>query len=218
MNWKSKEFWIVVVLLLITGVYVNILRYSRVSVREQVNLAVVPMNFGEWQAENFLMDQKTLDILKSDQYVWRKYSDSSGQTIGLFVAYFKDQKYGAQIHSPRHCLPGGGWKIVDKATHNIQVHCSPPHELKMNKLVNSNGRFKDLMLYLFWTRSGAITSEYGLKFDLAKNALLRKPTDAAFIRINLPIVKNDPSESLQLASQFISEIYPALQNILPFEK
>lgn len=218
MNWKSKEFWIVVVLLLITGAYVNILRYSRVSVREQVDLAVVPMNFREWQAESFFMNQKTLDILKSDQYVWRKYSNPRGQTIGLFVAYFKDQKYGAQIHSPKHCLPGGGWKIVSKETHSIEMHSSPINKIKMNKLINSNGRNKELMLYWFWTRSGAITSEFGLKFDLAKNALLRKPTDAAFIRIDLPMLENNPSESLQLASQFTSEIYPVIKNILPFEK
>ena len=219
MDWKAKEFWIVVSLLLITGIYVHILRYSRITVQEKVKLSDMSENFAEWKLEKkYFMDQETLNILKSSQDVWRTYVNSQGQRINLFIAYFKDQKYGAQIHSPKHCLPGGGWKIIDKKTHLIQVHSSPLQQLKMNKLVNSNGRYKDLMLYWFWTRSGPITSEFVLKFDLAKNALLRKPTDAAFVRINLPIMKNNPSEALKLASQFITEIFPAVKNVLPFEK
>ncbi|MDZ7261143.1 MAG: EpsI family protein [candidate division KSB1 bacterium] len=212
MNWKSREYGIVVVLFLVTGIYVNLLRYSRVPVREQVDLTTIPMSFGQWQAQSFSLDQRTLEILKADQILWRKYSNSRGQTIWLFVAYFKDQKYGEQIHSPRHCLPGGGWKIMDKKPAAIQVHGSPPQQLNMNKLVNSNGRYTELMFYWFWTRRGTLTSEYGLKLDLAKNALLRQPTDAAFIRIHLPL--EEPSETL--ASEFIAEIFPAIKNALPF--
>ena len=32
------------------------------------------------------------------------------------------------------------------------------------------------------TRGGSVTGEYALKWDLVKNSLARKPTDAAFIR------------------------------------
>ena len=84
-------------------------------------------------------------------------------------------------------------------------------------MINSNGRAKQLMLYWFWTRSGIITSEYGLKIDLAKNALFRKPTDAAFIRIDLPIINNNLHRSLQVASGFIQDIFPTLKETLPFD-
>ena len=215
MNWKTKEFWIVAVLTLVTIVLVNILRYYRVSVKEQVNLTDIPMSFGDWRAENFYLDQKTLNVLKADETVWRKYSNSKGQIIWLFIAYFKDQKYGEQIHSPKHCLPGSGWKIIDRETHSINVRSSPQYRLKVNKLINSNDHYRDLMLYWFRTRGGIITSEFGLKFDLAKNALLRRPTDAAFIRINLPLSENNPAEALKLSSQFITKLFPAIKDILP---
>jgi len=218
MNWKSKGFWFVVGLLLVTGIYGNILRYTRVSVHEQIELSDIPMNFSDWKAEQTLvMDEKTLNILKSDQEVWRRYVSDEGYTIGLFVAYFKDQKYGAQIHSPIHCVPGGGWKIIHRGKYSIEVHSSPAREIKMNKMINSNGHQKQLMLYWFWTRSGIITSEYGLKIDLAKNALFRKPTDAAFIRIDLPYFEHDPAKTLQSASDFIQQVFPSVKDVLPFE-
>lgn len=219
MNWKSKEYWIVIILLLLTGIYVNILRYTRVNVQEQIELSDIPENFIEWKVEQtFDMGEKMLNILKSDQEVWQRYINAQGYTIGLFVAYFKDQKYGAQIHSPIHCVPGGGWKIIHRGKYEMEVHGSDTRELKMNKMINSNGRYKEIMLYWFWTRSGIITSEYILKIDLAKNALLRRPTDAAFVRINLPIIENDQNKTLQIASGFIQQIFPSILQVLPFQE
>lgn len=218
MELKSKRYWLVVALLLATGIYVHILRYTRISIQEQVNLEALPMKLGEWQAdENLIISEDTREVLKSTQDLWRSYSDSNNQEIGLFVAYFKDQKYGEQIHSPKHCLPGSGWKIVDRETYEVQLDNSPTSRLKINKLIISKKYFNEIMLYWFWTRSGVITSEYDLKFSLAKNALLRNPTDAAFIRIDLPLPKGDQSQALQVGSKFISDLFPEIKYVLPFE-
>ncbi len=216
MSWKSKEYWIIFILLLITGIYINILRYSQNHAPELINLTDISTTTGEWQVnKNFSLDDKTQYILKTDQYIWRKYANSRGTNISLFVSYYKNQKYGEQIHSPKHCLPGSGWKIINKEIFTIPIHNSPVYKLKINKLVNSNGQHSELVLYWFWTRNGTITSEYNLKFDLAKNSLLRKPTDAAFIRINLAVKKTSP-EAMLTASQFITEIFPSINKILPF--
>lgn len=218
MELKSKRYWFVVALLLVTGIYVHILRYTRITVQEQVNLKALPMNLGNWQAnEDLVIEEEMKDILKSSQDLWRCYTDSNHQEIELFIAYFKDQKYGEQIHSPIHCLPGSGWKITNKETFDVQIQKSPSSQLRINKLIVSYEHYNEIMLYWFWTRSGVITSEYDLKFSLAKNALLRTPTDAAFIRINLPLPQGDHSNALQIASQFISDIFPAIKNLLPFE-
>jgi hypothetical protein len=43
------------------------------------------------------------------------------------------------------------------------------------------------MLYWFETRSGFVTGEYALKWDLVRNSLARRPTDAVFIRYTAPV-------------------------------
>ena len=192
MNLKGKEFWIVVVVLVISAIYTHLLRYSRVEVEETVKLENFPAEMNNWKmSQDYVINDQTLDILKSDQYIWRLYNDQKGDQIGMFLSYFEDQKYGAQIHSPKHCLPGGGWKIIDKKEVEYSI---AKKNYKVNKMIINNSRSKEIMIYWFWTRSGIITSELGLKIDLAKNALLRNPTDAAFVRINVPYQDGKPDE------------------------
>ncbi|MBN2010267.1 EpsI family protein [candidate division KSB1 bacterium] len=214
MNFRTKEFWIVISLLLIAGVYSYVLRYSRVSANEVVQLESFPRQIDSWKmSHTYFMDDKTLDVLKSDQYIWRVYNDDQNNSVNLLITYFNDQKYGAQIHSPKHCLPGGGWKILNKEENSINVNNELIH---VNKMIIGNSRTKELMIYWFWTRSGIITSELGLKADLAKNALFRKPTDAAFIRINTTY--NDGNFQDDKVILFIDKILPLIDQILPFKK
>lgn len=217
MNFHSKSYWLVCLLLVVTGSYVHILRYTRVGILEQVDLAQLPTHLADWRLEQSIgLGQATEEILRSDQHVWRRYVNSQGRSLGFFVAYFKDQKYGAQIHSPVHCVPGGGWKIVDRGVYQLKIGNPEPCVFNINKMINSNGRYHEMMLYWFWTRSGIITSEYQLKLDLAKNALFRKPTDAAIIRLNLLLANHSQTETLQIATSFIEAIFPALQQTFPF--
>jgi len=49
--------------------------------------------------------------------------------------------------------------------------------------IAQSGNSQDV-LYWFRTQSGATAGEYALKWDLVKNSLARRPTNAAFIRYN----------------------------------
>jgi EpsI family protein len=40
------------------------------------------------------------------------------------------------------------------------------------------------MLYWFRTRGGTMTGEYALKWDLLRNSLLGRPTNAVFVRFS----------------------------------
>jgi len=216
MNWKNKPYWIVIILLIVTGIYINLIRYSGVHFYHPVNLKNFPMEIGQWRAERFILPMQANQVLQANQTIWRKFRNVNDLRIWLFVAYFEDQKYGAQIHSPKHCLPGSGWKIVEKEKYKLKIPAAPQQHINASMLITTNGRSNELMLYWFLTRSGTISSEFGLKLDLAKNALLRNPTDAALIRINLGIVDKNLTKSLKLATQFANDIYTDLNQILPF--
>ena len=36
-----------------------------------------------------------------------------GRSLWLYIGYWATQRKGAQIHSPRNCLPGGGWEPIE---------------------------------------------------------------------------------------------------------
>ena len=53
-----------------------------------------------------------LGALKLDDYLNADYlGDHSGKTVNFYVAYYASQRKGASAHSPRSCIPGGGWEI-----------------------------------------------------------------------------------------------------------
>jgi EpsI family protein len=214
MDFKKKEFWIVLILFVLTGILINILRYSRVESKILPLFSSLPLQLGDWDGQEYFFSDETNQVLKADTYAFRKYTSCEGKELWLFVAYFKSQKYGSQIHSPKNCLPGSGWKIMSRK--KILIKTDTSSDLKVNKLLISDKLSREVMYYWFQTRSGIITSELGLKLDLVLNSLKRAPTDAAFIRINLPLNQLSEKEAQLVLEDFLKAFLPKIKEILPF--
>ncbi|HVP36507.1 MAG TPA: EpsI family protein [Terriglobales bacterium] len=214
MNLRKKEFWITIGLLVITLILVNLLRYSRMESTRLPGFALIPMQSGNWSGQEYFFTDQTYELIKADASTLRRYANREGKELYLFISYFKSQKYGSQIHSPKNCLPGSGWKILTREKTRIQG--SSGASLLVNRLLISDSKSQEVMYYWFQTRSGLVTSELGLKLDLVINSLKRAPTDAAFIRINLPLNEVSEKEALVLVEDFLRNFQPGIENALPF--
>ena len=165
MDWQKKEYWIVIILLITTLVYTSVVRYEEVYLPDDVDLSKIPSKLGDWAGQDFLLDDLVDEKLKADLTLMRKYDNQNGNNIWLFIGYFKDQKYGSQIHSPKHCLPGGGWKISEKRKIEIFMNNSNKNIIRVNNFTLVNKFENSRMIYWFETRSGIINNEYMLKVD-----------------------------------------------------
>ena len=56
------------------------------------------------------LGESVLKRLQLTSYVSRTY-EKQGTKLGLFIAYYAQQRAGESMHSPKHCLPGSGWEI-----------------------------------------------------------------------------------------------------------
>ncbi len=204
-----------IALIVIFGAFGNYLRYSHPQPDRGPNFSDIPLQLNGYSGEERRFDSGDYQVLKADTSTLRLYHDPAGTDSWLFVAYFSSQKYGSQIHSPKHCLPGGGWQI---AQHDeISMPITKDHPLSVNRLLIANGGRRQLMFYWFETRSGTITNEFGLKFDLARNSLMLRPTDAAFVRYTLPIEAGDSIEGVtEKATEFLTAFQPSIMQSLPF--
>jgi EpsI family protein len=214
MNWRKKEFWITSGLLVITFILVTLLRYSRVESKKLPSFILIPMQSENWSGQEYFFPDQTYELLKADASTLRRYANSEGKELYLFISYFKSQKYGSQIHSPKNCLPGSGWKIQSRG--KIRIKGSSGPSLLVNRLLISDNQSKEVMYYWFQTRSGLVTSELGLKLDLVINSLKRAPSDAAFIRINLPLNQISEREALFMVEDFLKVFQPRIKEALPF--
>lgn len=139
----------------------------------------LPKELSGWRGEEIPPDKATAEVLAADVTTERVYTEGDGTQIGVFVAYFAQQQVNSQIHSPRNCLPGAGWKPISITERKFEMGGAPREATRM---VVRRGEYQSEILYWFRTRGGDLAGEYALKWDLVKNSMARRPTDAAFIR------------------------------------
>jgi len=215
LSFRSKEFWFVLGLILIVGLLANFIRYSEVKPQQRPHLEVLPYFLSGWSGQELYFTESSLQVLGADTTLLRVYKNPDGQEVSLFIAYFDSQKYGSQIHSPKHCLPGGGWNIVTKEKQSFSFESGG--NLKLNRMLISDGKESQLMYYCFLTRSGILTNEFMLKADLVLNSILRRPTDAAIIRVIFPLNRATPAKLTdQQAQEFLALFWPEIKRALPF--
>lgn len=178
-------------------------------------LTEFPRNLGGWVAvRDSRIDEKSLEILQVDDYIIRDYRNSDGETIGVYIGYFTSQREGKRIHSPRQCLPGGGWMWVSQTVLEMASPTHNPEKVQINKLVVSKGL--DRQLYLFWYhgRGRIYASEYWNKIYLIWDGLTKKRTDGALIRIHNS-VQGNTDDALKRQVEFIRIFLPCLDQFIP---
>ena len=52
-------------------------------------------------------------------YVMRVYQRDSSHAFSVYVGYYESQRQGKTIHSPRNCLPGAGWEVMQSGTQQV---------------------------------------------------------------------------------------------------
>jgi EpsI family protein len=217
MNGTTKKAIISLVILIIFGSFGTYLRGHEQMPDSQPDFDLIPFKDFGYTGVEHRFDEFAYEVLKADTSTLRNYFDEAYNNYWLFVAYFSSQKYGAQIHSPKHCLPGGGFKIETIELYPIELNDGTT--LEVNRLTIANNMRKELMIYWFETRGGIISDEYALKLDLMQNAISLQPTDAAFYRVTMPIsLHADFDQATEQAVKFIRDFYPSLQKALPFNK
>ena len=205
-------FIIALLIIIGGGSFSLVLRHPSDVSAGDVDLESIPLTMDSWVGRDIQIDEATERILDVNQYIYREYVNESGFSVWLFVGYFTSQKFGSGIHSPRHCLPGSGWEIVNRTYAPLPGDRS----LKVNHVDIIRGQSRQKMYYWFVTRAGHLNNEFSLKGDLVVSALLGRPTDAAFIRINVSAVDIPPDEIERRVEEFVRFFKKEVHTVLPF--
>jgi len=177
-------------------------------------LATLPLSIGNWQGqEDTTMEESILQILKLDDYVMRRYVDLGGHSLWVYIGYWETQRRGAQIHSPKHCLPGGGWEPLEARTVTIPIP-TQPQPLEVNHYVIQKDSYRQLVLYWFQSQGRATASEVNAKLQLLSNSLFHNRTDGALVRLISP-VSGSVEETFNRQVQYVQALYPLLGEFLP---
>jgi exosortase D (VPLPA-CTERM-specific) len=142
-----------------------------------------PSQLGEWQGVSSALERQYLDALQLDDYVLADYGATGKVPVNVYIAYYGSPKKGRSSHSPKQCIPGGGWEITTFEPLRLNAAAASNGGLDVNRVVIRKGGQKQVVYYWFKQRDRWITSEYAVKFFLFWDSLTRQRADGALVRL-----------------------------------
>lgn len=175
------------------------------------NFLAFPMHLLEWHGEPMAMERQYVDTLRFDDYLLANYQGPGGP-VNVYAAYYRSQRSGQATHSPKTCIPGGGWEITSFEDVVIPVDPRAGSGFRANRVVIQKGEQKQVVLYWFKQRNRLVTSEYLVKFFLLWDSLIVQRTDGALVRL---VAAVQPGETEGAADQRVKQLAAAVHPLLP---
>ncbi|MEM0927657.1 MAG: VPLPA-CTERM-specific exosortase XrtD [Pseudomonadota bacterium] len=168
---------------------------AELKVPDRERFASLPFEFEGWATQIRPLDVETEEALGADDYIVLDLLSPAlegepSEAFNLYVAYLEAQRDGRSWHSPRQCLPGGGWEfqiqeIVPNGEANAFGH-------PFNRIVMKKGDTRYLVYYWYEQRGRYVADEIWMKLLLIWDVATKQRSDGSMIRL-MTQIKADES-------------------------
>jgi EpsI family protein len=177
-------------------------------------LSEFPDDIGSYKAvRDFAFDEQTLKVLGVTDYINRAYYSPSLGELGLYIGYFRTQRTGAAIHSPKNCLPGAGWQPAKEETYQLSL--ADGRKVPVNLYVIQKDLDQQVVLYWYQSHGRVVASEYWGKFYMVADAIRLNRTDAALVRVTSPVRNGDLESARNQAIAFAQKVAIDVEQVIP---
>ncbi|HZT73806.1 MAG TPA: EpsI family protein [Terriglobales bacterium] len=185
----------------------------RETVPPRQPLSGFPVRLGPWTGRNEPLPERIVQAVGVTDYLSRVYW-AQQEPVQLYIGYYRSQRTGDTIHSPKNCLPGAGWAPVRSG--DLAIPISGFRSIVVNEYVVEKGLSRDLVLYWYQARGRAVASEYWAKLWMIEGALRENRTDGALVRVWTPIERSEGLAAARArAVAFTRLVYPRLSRFIP---
>lgn len=178
-------------------------------------LSALPVHIGIWHSTSedsvpFPIRQ----VLQADDLLSRTYEFIPGTQVQLFIAYYRTQRSGERMHSPRNCLPGSGWEPISASF--IRSDMGEGRVESLNRYLVERDDHRLLVVYWYEEHHRIIADEYRGKLYLLWDSIRYSRRDGAIVRVSLPLQPGmDEDTATKIVLQFIHSASPEISRILP---
>jgi len=175
----------------------------------------VPQEIAGYEGSEFSISEDELQVAGMTEYVLRSYETRDTSQVpswfSVFIGYYDSQSQGRTIHSPKHCLPGSGWEPV--ASQRVKLSTATG-DVTVNRYLLQRDDVRALVLYWYQGRGRVEANEYTVKWNLLRDAALKRRSDEALVRVVVPVVLSE-ERAFELAAHAARLLVPALDAALP---
>jgi EpsI family protein len=157
--------------------------------------------------EHISLDNKVVDSLELDDYVFMNFSNGK-DIISLYIGYYLTSKKLGAAHDPLVCFPGQGWKVSGIRKKEAEFKNKSMGKLQYATMTVEKNQQKELIIYWFQSYDQSNSSTFLQKISAFKNKLQSKKGDNAFVRVSLSSLGMPIESSEGIALDFIQTFYP----------
>ena len=174
-----------------------------------------PMEIGEWTGRRQFMDQIFLNALFFNDYILANYQNREGREINLYVAYYDSQTKGESIQPPSTGLPAR-WTFRESKNAKVILIAHSLPSIEVNRAFMEKQGAKQLVYFWYPMRGRVLTEPYQVKLTNFWDAVTRRRTDGALVRVITPVHKGERmiDAEVRLAG-FVREVVPILDQFIP---
>ncbi len=201
-------------LFVITGFTINNTSDSMIQ-PNRIAFEKFPMKIAGWYGKKSYLSKEILNSLWADDYIQASYQKRGVENIvTLFVPYYKYQGTRHTAHAPQSCLLGGGWGIISSNDRFVKVN--EKQKIKIKCMLMVKGDVKLLSSYFFFQRGRVITSPWLNKYYMMADAITKKRTDGALVRIEMIIPPGQSQDNAyRVMEGFLGDIWGVLGDYVP---
>jgi EpsI family protein len=180
------------------------------------SLSLFPNQIADYHLSNsFQSSAGEIEMLGVDDYIQYNYIDEANTYINLYAGFYKAVGVSGSYHSPKNCLPGGGWGIDTMKKVVLETGIENKKQSTVSEMLIRNGAEYQVVLYWYQNRGRIIASEYWEKVYLVLDALFKGRRDGTFVRIMTVAQDGDIKGAEARVKSFAEQVMPLLDQYLP---
>jgi EpsI family protein len=178
-----KSFWVSIVALLGTLVFVMFISQRTEPIVTKTNLENIPYKLGDYSGTDDYFDPSVIDELNADLHVYRHYRSPKGNQIDLYIGYYGTAKGGRTGHNPYACMPSAGWAITQTDTVFTEYNGK---KVGLKKIIAKKGNRYDTVIHWYHSDKNKVMAT-GFRQNVQRfiGRVFHNRNDGAFVRISI---------------------------------
>lgn len=209
---KNRSFLFIATLLILSAIITWRLYFKVYLQSDTVSIHNFPKEIGEWKATEIPITDGEYAILETRNVFVRKYTNTSGQSVFLFIVYSQNNRKVS--HPPEICYTGSGATILSNVSQSIHVE-SPKLTIKANKIFIEQQDIHQVMYYWFKVGDSFTSNYWKQQFLIMVKTMTGKPASSALIRLSADVKEEAPQQGPKSIEEFTRIITPLLLKYLP---
>lgn len=183
----------------------------------RAHLASIPLELGDWVGHDLEVDPDIIERAQTTEYLSRDYESKSqpGRHLRLWINYSRD---GNNLrHSPKICLPSGGWTPVEAECRVLTLDDGAGKSIPISRLAYTQGELVQAVGFWYYIFGEGTLEKYVRTLPITSRSSHGRTTRGSSMTVEVFSVGDADSQDT-LLKDFSRTLLQRLEPILPADR